>query len=76
MPGVIDLNHGRFGRFLGRLQAPTHLMYRGIWRQPDDVPAQPFVGIRWYREFWNIEERKADPARFQRVLGFEYMAEP
>jgi hypothetical protein len=67
---------GRFGRLLGPLQAPTHLMYRGRWQRAEDVPAEPLVGIRWYREFWNIEGRKADPSRVERVLGFEYMAEP
>jgi hypothetical protein len=67
-------NPGRFGRFLGPLQAPTHLLFRAEWRDSADVPPRPFVGIRWYRESWGIEKRRAEPSSYERMLGFEYMA--
>ena len=57
---------------LGPLHAPTHLLFGASWTKPTDVPQTPFVQLRWYREYWNIEQRRADSSRITRVLGFEY----
>jgi hypothetical protein len=63
---------GTSGRGLGPLAAPEFNLHPRRWRAPADAPADPFVGLRVYRERWNQEERRRDPARVERVLVFEH----
>jgi hypothetical protein len=59
-------------RFLGPLAAPYFLGHPDRWIPGGPVPAGPFVGLRFYRESWDVEERLLDPARVQRTLAYEY----
>lgn len=63
---------GTQGRWLGPLRAPYHLLHPRQWTSPESVPAAPFVAIRVYGEQWDLLERAADPARFTRVLLYEF----
>ncbi len=63
---------GTQGRWLGPLRAPFHLMHPRQWTSPETVPATPFVALRVYGERWDLLERAADPARFTRVLLYEF----
>jgi len=45
---------GSFGRVFGPLAAPSHFLYARLWRSAADVPAEPFVRIRWYRESYDV----------------------
>ena len=65
---------GYFDRFLGRLAAPSHQLHPAIWNRPDDVPPEPFVGLRFYREYWNLEARRRDPTQMRRVMVYQYSA--
>ena len=62
---------GYLDRFLGPLAAPEFDLHPRLWSSPAWVPAQPFVGVRVYRETWNQEERRLDPSRFRRLLLYE-----
>lgn len=63
---------GRFSRPLGPLAAPGFNLRPRPWSDSARVPARPFVRLRIYRESWNQEERRRDPARVQRRLFFEF----
>jgi hypothetical protein len=63
---------GYFHRFLGPLAAPYFDLHPGAWDA--GVPAQPFSGLRVYRESWNQEERRRDPARVTRRLVYDLAA--
>lgn len=63
---------GYFERFLGPLTAPYFMQHPKTWRGPESVPAQSFVGLRIYKETWNLMERRRDPGRFERVRLYEY----
>lgn len=62
----------RFERYLGVFSAPFFLGHPDRWTSPAKVPVSPFVGLRLYRERWNIDERANDPSRVVRVLAYEY----
>ena len=55
-------------RCLGPLAAPYFDLHPRRWRRAADAPARPFVALRVYRERWNQEERRRDPARVDRTL--------
>jgi len=63
---------GRVSRLLGSFAAPSHVVYARRWNGPDDVPATPFVAVRIYREYWNIEERARDPHAIRRRLLYQF----
>jgi hypothetical protein len=63
---------GVLGRWLGPLAAPYFDLHPRRWRRAADAPERPFVKLRVYRERWNQEERRRDPARVDRTLLFEY----
>jgi hypothetical protein len=63
---------GTFDRFLGPLTAPHFNLHPRRWGSPAETPAQPFVGLRVYRERWSQEERRRDPGRVERVLLFDH----
>jgi hypothetical protein len=63
---------GTFHRFLGPLSAPYYLLHPRLWRRPEDVPAQPFVALRVYREVWSQMERREHPERVTRMLVYQY----
>ncbi len=72
---------GNFGRVFGPLAIPLFHTYRPIWNQPTDVPAAPFLGLRWYRITWD-RAAWSDPERVWRAetptaeLHYEYFARP
>jgi hypothetical protein len=63
---------GYFDRFFGPLAAPYFLLHPKRWSTPAATPPDAFNGLRLYRETWNLDERRANPAAFQRALVFEY----
>ena len=63
---------GYLRRFVGPFGAPRHLLLAPRWTQPQDVPDTPFTAVRWYRESWNIDQRRTEPDAVTRTLGFEY----
>ena len=62
---------GYFARFLGPFTAPTHQLHPAIWNRPEEAPASPFVGLRIYREYWNLEARRRDGTQIRRVLVYQ-----
>jgi len=62
----------RFERYLGPLSTPFFLGHPEHWTQGEGVPAQPFRGLRFYEESWNVEERWRDPSKVTRQLAYEY----
>jgi hypothetical protein len=64
---------GYFGRFWGPLTAPYFLLHPKWWSSPATTPREPLVGIRVYRESWNLEQRRTAPSAVQRSLVFEYL---
>jgi hypothetical protein len=65
---------GRFARPLGPLSAPGFNLRPRPWSDRLRMPARAFARLRIYRERWNQEERRRDPARVERRLVFEYPA--
>ena len=65
----VDLAHDRF---LGALTAPYFDLHPRVWTKAADTPPLPFTGLRVYRERWDQEERRRDPARVDRTLVFEH----
>jgi hypothetical protein len=63
---------GTQGRWLGPLAAPYFDLHPRLWRGAADVPARRFVKLRVYRERWNQEERRRDPAAVRRTLLLEH----
>ena len=63
---------GSFDRFWGPLSAPYFLLHPRVWSSSATVPPQPLVGLRLYREKWNIEERARTPQSVERLLVYEY----
>jgi hypothetical protein len=77
--GVVEGNRKRWAagnpepywtRYLGPLSAPLFLGHPSHWDA--SVPQKPFVGLRHYRETWDVEERLRDPKRVTRVLRYEF----
>ncbi len=64
---------GYFDRLWGPLAAPYFLLHPKWWSVPGTTPPTPLVGIRLYRESWNLEQRRTDPSAVQRSLVFEYL---
>jgi hypothetical protein len=62
---------GECDRLLGPLAAPYFLLHPKLWSDPARVPESPFVGVRFYRETWNLEQRRRDAARVTRILVHE-----
>jgi hypothetical protein len=63
---------GTFDRFLGPLTAPYFDLHPRVWTSAADTPPLPFTALRVYRERWDQEERRRDPARVDRTLVFEH----
>jgi hypothetical protein len=61
---------GYFHRYLGPLAAPNFDLHPESWRA--GAPPVPFRGLRVYRERWNQERRRRDPAQVERRLAYEY----
>lgn len=81
--GIVEGNRKRWAagrpepywnRYLGPFSAPLFLGHPDLWIAGERVPQKPFVGLRHYRETWDVEERLRDPARVTRVLRYEYRA--
>lgn len=79
--GIIERNRRRwaagepepyFDRYLGPLSAPFFLGHPERWIAGVQVPQEPFVALRFYRESWSVEERRRDPAKVTRRLAYEY----
>ena len=60
-------------RWLGPLTAPTHMLHPAIWSHAENVPRNSFTQLRIYEESWDTEARRRDPAKFRRVLTYEYV---
>jgi hypothetical protein len=58
--------------YLGPLSAPLFLGHPDYWETDAGVPGQAFVGLRFYEESWDVEERARDPSKISRRLVFEY----
>lgn len=63
---------GTQGRLLGPLRAPFHLLHPKRWTSPATVPGTAFVGLRVYREAWDLEERAAGRSRVERTLAYSF----
>lgn len=61
-----------FNRYLGPFSAPFFLGHPERWTTASQVPPAAFVGLRFYKESWNVEERHRDATRVTRVLVYEY----
>lgn len=64
---------GYFDRLWGPLTAPYFLLHPQWWSSPAQTPREPLVGIRVYRESWNLQERRTAPSAVRRSLMFEYV---
>lgn len=60
----------------GPLSAPSHFVHMARWHDPADVPAEPFVAFRVYREYFNVAERIRDRDDLELRLVFEHRAQP
>jgi hypothetical protein len=58
--------------YLGPLSAPLFLGHPDYWETASGVPGQALVGLRFYDETWDIEERARDPSKVSRRLIYEY----
>lgn len=63
---------GYFDRRLGPFAAPSFLLHPKWWSSPQTTPSERFDGVRLYRETWNIEERRLNPAAVDREVRYEY----
>jgi hypothetical protein len=63
---------GHFDRFLGPATAPFFLLHPALWSRPDDVPPDSLVGLRFYEETWNVDERAAGAGPVSRILVYSY----
>ena len=63
---------GSFTHLWGPLTAPYFLLHPKLWQSPATTPLEPFIGLRLYRDAWNLEERSRTPDAIQRVLIYEY----
>jgi hypothetical protein len=66
-----DTRHD-FEHYLGPLSAALFLGHPAYWETDAGVPSRPFVGLRFYDETWDIEERARDPSKVSRRLVYEY----
>jgi hypothetical protein len=64
---------GTFGRLLGPAAAPMFVLARPRWSDPGSVPAMPFVGLRLYRETWDVDARAAGSTAVTRTLVYEFV---
>ena len=62
---------GRFDRFLGPASAPYFLLHPRIWTGPEATPAERFVGLRVYRERWDLRQRQGGGGEPVRLLVYE-----
>jgi hypothetical protein len=67
---------GSWDRVFGRFSAPAHYFHRRRWSDAQAVPRSPFRAIRFYREYFNVEDRHRDPGDFELKLVFQYEAVP
>lgn len=61
-------------RYLGPFSAPLFLGHPAYWGSGEGVPRESFVGLRFYAETWDVEERARDPGKVSRRLVYEYRA--
>jgi hypothetical protein len=61
-----------FDRYFGPLSAPLFLGHPATWETEAGVPKEAFVGLRFYDETWDVEERARDPSKVTRRLVYEY----
>ena len=67
---------GRNRRFLGPFAAPTFVLFRAIWTEPEQVPDAPFVALRWVLEGWRPVGPGRTDNRISRVIRHEVRLEP
>ena len=67
---------GQYGRFLGPFAAPLFLLHPKIWSDSARVPANPFVGLRYYQESWNLESHARGSTAVRRRLVYRYPPAP
>jgi len=58
-------------RIFGRLAAPTELLHPRSWSDRHAVPELPFVGVRIYREQFDLEALRAG-GRIELALEYEF----
>jgi len=63
---------GHYDRFLGPFAAPLFLLHPKIWFDSTRVPADSFVGLKFYQETWNLESRAHDSTVVRRRLVYRY----
>jgi len=63
---------GYLHRWLGPLTAPEHMLHPRVWSHADDVPAEPFVGIRVVREWWNVDVGRQDSTTIEREVLHDF----
>jgi hypothetical protein len=64
---------GYFDRLWGPFTAPYFLLHPKRWTSPETAPREPLVGVRVYRESWNLDARRSSPSAVRRSLVFEYL---
>jgi hypothetical protein len=67
---VAGRRFGEFSRVLGPFAAPPFQLAPRSWAA--GAPPLPLAGLRLYREEWDIEQRRRDPAAFRRTLVYEF----
>jgi hypothetical protein len=63
---------GTLDRVLGPLTAPEFLLHPKRWSDSSAVPPRPFVGLRLYRETWNLEARESGRGTVHRLLVYSW----
>jgi hypothetical protein len=63
---------GYFDRYLGPLTAPAFDLHPRVWSAGEGTPAEPFAGLRVYRESWDHEQRRRRPDAVERRLVDEH----
>ena len=66
---------GYFDRVLGPLAAPPFVLHPHLWSSAQEVPAEPLVGIRFYREAWSLEGRARGQPTARRLV-YQYPRTP
>lgn len=59
---------------LGPLTSPFFIFAPRLWMD-GGMPSRPIIGVRLYRDSWNLEERAKNDAAITRALLYEYRSD-